>query len=202
MLGRKFLIVLVLFAFVLPLAHVSSIALAQDVADGRLVSSGPFVSCMMRQGTGDPPTTSSSSLRFVAREYFIQNVGGDATVRILWIGATFRERFVTRVEDRRDDINLRPFELRAPLLSGEIVTQLGETAETSLGDLWCLLSQQPAGEAGVLAIGGPHNLFYMRDDAGTLHMIDVVWGGAGWEIGASRLDRDTPWPVRSRVFGR
>lgn len=200
MLGRRILFALVLFAFALPPAHRSS--KAQDAADGQLVSSGPLVSCAMRQGTGDPPTTSSASPRFVAGEYFIENIIGDATVRILWIGATFRERFVTRIEDRRDDINLRPFELRAPLLSREIVARLGEAAETSLGDLWCLLAQQPAGEAGVLAIGGPHNLFYMRDDAGTLYMIDAVWGGAGWEIGASRLDRDMPWPVRSRVFVR
>ncbi len=93
--------------------------------------------------------------------------------------------------------------VRAPLLSGEIVTQLGETAETSLGDLWCLLTQQPAGSSGVLGDRGPHNLFYMRDDAGTLHMIDVVGRRRALESsGAAAWIGTTPWPARSRVFVR
>jgi hypothetical protein len=78
---------------------------------------------------------------------------------------------------------------------------LATCTETRLADLWCLLKSQANGETGVLVNAVP-NVFYVRDYTGILGAIDVVWGGAGWEIGASPADGDRQWPSGTRVLSR
>jgi hypothetical protein len=150
----------------------------------------------------DPATTSGlPRLRqFVASERFKQTSSSDAEIKISWLGATFKQRFLSKVEDDEGGAILRTFVLRRPSPDAEIIAELGIRDETKLGDLWCLLSLQPKGESGTLLTNAVPNVFYIRDIDGNLGAVDAVWGGAGWEIGASSLDAPTQWLTGRRVI--
>jgi hypothetical protein len=152
----------------------------------------------------DPATTSGlPRLRqFVASERFKQTSSSDAEIKISWLGATFKQRFLSKVEDDEGGAILRTFVLRRPSPDAEIIAELGIRDETKLGDLWCLLSLQPKGESGTLLTNAVPNVFYIRDIDGNLGAVDAVWGGAGWEIGASSLDAPTQWLTGRRVISR
>ncbi|MEA2793322.1 MAG: hypothetical protein QOI87_702 [Bradyrhizobium sp.] len=151
----------------------------------------------------DPATTSGLRVRqFVASEHFIQTSSSNAEIKISWLGATFKQRFLSKVEDDEGDAILRTFVLRRPSPDAEIIAELGIHDETKLGDLWCLLSLQPNGESGTLLTNAVPNVFYIRDIDGNLGAVDAVWGGAGWEIGASSLDAPTQWLTGRRMISR
>jgi hypothetical protein len=56
---------------------------------------------------------------------------------------------------------------------------------SNLADVWCLLRRQANGEDGALQTNSVPTIFFVRDGTGELGVVDLVWGGAGWEIGAS-----------------
>jgi hypothetical protein len=152
----------------------------------------------------DPPTTSALPRvrQFVASEYFKETASSNAEIKISWLGATFRQRFLPKVEDDDSGAILRTFVLRKPSRDAEIIAELSTHDETKLGDLWCLLSLQPNGEPGTLLTNAVPNVFYIRDIDGNLGAVDAVWGGAGWEIGASSVDAPSQWLAGRRVISR
>jgi hypothetical protein len=72
-----------------------------------------------------------------------------------------------------------------------ILTGISENPLTSLHSVWALLSRQSHGERGLLRTDGVPNVFYVRDDVSRIWAVDAVWSGAGWEVGASRLNSVT-----------
>jgi hypothetical protein len=161
--------------------------------------SGPIQSCSpeVEPPGQDPATTSSlpGSDKFSASEHFREDVSPRSTVKISWLGATFKQRFVSRIEGVPARATLQAFRARRPARPAEIAAALGDRRETTLGELWCLLALQPDGESGLLLTAAIPNLFFVRDNGGVLWTVDVVWGGAGWEIGASSTDGDGQWPA-------
>jgi hypothetical protein len=156
-------------------------------------------------GAEEPPdpsiTSSVPSTGFRVGTHFRESIAGDARVRIAWLGATFRRRFLERVESGPAGSVFRAFITRRSVRGDQILAALGRQPETTLGALWCLLRLQPRGEAGVLLTAVP-NLLFAQDAAGKLWTVDVVWGGAGWEIGASAVDADRQWPAGALVISR
>jgi len=153
--------------------------------------------------SAEPSTTASvSGERFVAAQHFREAAAAPSSVAISWLGTTFRQRFVDKTEPAAARSRLQPFHLRRPARASEIVAWLGDRGETSLGELWCLLSLQPNGEGGALLINAIPNLFFIRDRDGRLWTVDVLWGGPGWEIGASAVDGDRPWDAGAQAFSR
>jgi hypothetical protein len=152
----------------------------------------------------DPPTTSALSVAdsFAVREHFRLDTSPAADVGISWLGATFAQRYGGKVESRVADAPLQVFTLGRASRDAEIVGALGDRLETQLGAIWCSLRLQAHGEPGALLTTAVPNIFYARDAAGVLGAVDVVWGGAGWEIGASRIDGGRQWPAGIRVFSR
>lgn len=152
----------------------------------------------------DPPTTSAlkSTNKFRAGEHFRENVAPGAAVRIAWLGATFMHRFAIKIEDAAGETPIQFHTLLRPSRNQSIIDELEDRHETALGDVWCLLRRQPSGEAGILLTNAAPNIFYVRDGFGKLGAVDAVWGGAGWEIGASPVDGDRPWPSGARVLSR
>lgn len=140
--------------------------------------------------------------RFVAAEHFEEEVGSDADVQIVWLGESFRRQFLQKVEIRSGPVRLRVHTLRRSARDSEIIAALDDRHETELVHLWCLLWQQPKGEPGTLLNTAVPNIFYIRDPAGRIWAVDAVWGGAGWEIGASATDDQRPWGAGRRVFSR
>lgn len=152
----------------------------------------------------DPAITSAlpRSGRFVAQEHFRESSSPQAPVSISWLGATFRERFVNKVEEHDGGVLLRTFELRQSASAADVATALNIHHETKLADLWCLLSRQADGEPGILLTNAVPNMLYVRDANGVLAVVDAVWSGAGWEIGASSIASPHHWQRGSRALAR
>ncbi|MFC0241455.1 hypothetical protein [Rhodopseudomonas telluris] len=150
----------------------------------------------------DPATTASLGDRFVAAQHFRETASARNGVAISWLGTMFRQRFVTKTEPASARTMLQPLRLRRPARASEIVAWLGDRGEVTLGELWCLLSLQPNGEQGALLTNAIPNLFFVRDREEKLWTVDVVWGGPGWEIGASAIDGDRRWEAGAQPFSR
>lgn len=152
----------------------------------------------------DPPTTSafSGAKKFPAGKHFKENIAPSADVRIGWLGATFTRRFAVKIEDMDGDTIIQFHTLLRASRDRPIIEELDDRHETRLVDLWCLLKIQANGEPGPLLIDAAPNIFYVRDGSGVLGAVDAVWGGAGWEIGASPADGERTWPAGARVMSR
>jgi hypothetical protein len=170
----------------------------EPVAQDVLVP-GPAQSCpaQVEPPGQDPATTSSlpGSDRFLASEHFREDISARSVMKIAWLGATFKQHFVSMVEDAPARATLRAVGVARPARVAEIVAALGDRRETRLSELWCLLALQPNGESGLLLTNSAPNLFFIRDGGGVLWTVDTLWGGAGWEIGASSIDGDRQWPA-------
>ena len=151
----------------------------------------------------DPPSTSAipHTEQFVAREHFREDIAPTADVKISWLGATFVRRFATKVE-AAGITSLQTYFLKGPSNDREIIAELGNGHEANLADVWCLLRQQGKGEEGALQTNSVPNIFFVRDGTGELGVVDAVWGGAGWEIGASPVGDKRTWSPGTRVISR
>jgi hypothetical protein len=168
---------------------------------------GERINCLLPAPTAEPldPATTAAvagAKKFPAGEHFRENTASSADVRIVWLGATFVRRFAIKIEDASGETALRFHTLLRPSLDRHIIDDLDDGHETRLVDLWCLLNIQSNGEPGILRVDAVPNIFYVRDSAGVLGAIDAVWGGAGWEIGASPVNDARMWPVGTRVMSR
>ena len=175
-------------------------------ADGSSASllAGARIECSLKRKPGeplDPPSTSAipGNESFVASEHFREDLAPTAPVKISWLGATFARRFAVKVETA-DDTSLQPHVLNKPANSAQILAQLGGRAESRLADVWCLLKLQANGENGALQTDSAPNIFFVRDGTGDLGVVDALWGGAGWEIGASPVGNQRSWATGTRVF--
>jgi hypothetical protein len=151
----------------------------------------------------DPPSTSAIPHveQFVAREHFREDIAPTADVKISWLGATFVRRFAMKVE-AAGITSLQTYFLKGPSNNTEIIAELGNDHETNLADVWCLLRLQAKGEDGALQTNSVPNIFFVRDGTGELGVVDAVWGGAGWEIGASPVGDKRIWSSGTRVISR
>jgi len=140
--------------------------------------------------------------RFMPAQHFRESLARTAPVKILWIGRNFRRHFLGKVEDNVGPTEIGVHRLRRPARDQAIIAAIGERHETRLAHLWWLLSRQPNGESGPLALGGVPNVFYIRGMNGRLWAVDAVWSGAGWEIGASALDDPRPWGAGRQIMSR
>ena len=167
---------------------------------------GLRIECSLRQKAVepfDPPSTSAipRAEQFIAREHFKENIAPTADVKVSWLGATFARRFAIKVE-AAGVTSLRTQSLSSPSNDSEIIAALGDGHETNLADVWCLLRRQARGEDGALTTSSVPNIFFVRDGAGELGVVDTVWGGAGWEIGASPMGGTRVWASGTRVISR
>jgi hypothetical protein len=165
------------------------------------------IACSLRgkaADPSDPPSTSAipSAEKFAGSEHFREDVSPTAEVKISWLGATFVRRFVGKVEDHAGSTSLQTHHLSEPTSDQAIIVQLGQGRETGLIDVWCLLRLQANGEDGALRINSTPNIFFVRDVMGELGVIDAIWGGAGWEIGASPVGNKRRWSSGTRIFSR
>lgn len=167
---------------------------------------GVRIECSLRRKADEPSDPASTSSipqpdAFVARDHFKEDITPAAQVKISWLGATFVRRFAVKVETV-GDTSLQTYALNAPSNDEEIIRDLGTHDESKLVDVWCLLRLQANGESGALQTNAVPNIFFVRDGTGDLGVIDALWGGAGWEIGASPVGNQRTWATGTRVFSR
>jgi len=127
------------------------------------------------------------SVGFIAKQHFVQD-RPPRELQITWIGSNFRHHFLSDVEPQQAGRILDVYQLRDPSNDQAILESIGMDPETNLHDVWALLSKQSHGETGPLRTDGVPNVFYVRDGMGKTWAVDSVWSGAGWEMGASRLN--------------
>ncbi|PAY06270.1 hypothetical protein CK489_25545 [Bradyrhizobium sp. UFLA03-84] len=180
---------------------------ADDTKPGQSAAVADRVACSLQPKATEPSDPSSTSAiphveKFIAKEHFKEDVASSASVKISWLGATFAKRFANKVEDDVGGASLQTFVMNAASSDNEILARLGQSHESRLADVWCMLQQQPNGSGGSLEISAKPNVFYVRDVAGELGAVDVLWGGVGWEIGASPVSDRPRWPAGTRVFSR
>jgi hypothetical protein len=171
------------------------------------LAAGSKVSCSLYRTSQEPldPATTSAlphDDKFVAGAHFKENTSSAAEVRISWLGATFMRRFAAKVEDNTGDVTLQIYALSRPSNATDIVAELGDRHEIKLSNLWCLLKLQGNGGNGALQINAVPNVFFVRDATGVLGVVDAIWAGAGWEIGASQVEIQRQWPSGSRAISR
>ncbi|WP_426434296.1 hypothetical protein [Bradyrhizobium genosp. P] len=162
--------------------------------------------CTPPRKAGEPFDPSSTSAiphaeQFVAREHFKEDIAPTAEVMISWLGATFVRRFAGKVE-AGSLASLQTYFLKSPSNDREIIAKLGGRHEINLADVWCLLRLQAKGEQGALETNSVPNIFFVSDRTGELGVVDAIWGGAGWEIGASPVGDRRTWPSGTRVISR
>ena len=162
------------------------------------------IRCPSAGGTTEPLTTSALRAEgaFVAHDRFRKDASNRSEVRISWLGARFGRRYLAKVEPPLEAASLQVFVLDKPSRSAAIAETMHHPYETRLADIWCLLKLQPNGEPGALSVKATPNLFFVRDAAGALGVVDVLWSGAGWEIGASSIARNRPWSAGRQVITR
>ncbi|MDA9505548.1 hypothetical protein XI09_12955 [Bradyrhizobium sp. CCBAU 11386] len=176
---------------------VSATAKESRVDDGRSSPVVPDVriECSLKRKAGELLEAEA----FVAQEHYKEDIAPTAQVRISWLGATFVRRYVVKVETEGEP-SLQPYTLRSPSSAVDISRELGARDETTLANVWCLLRLQANGESGALQTTSTPNIFFVRDAMGDVGVVDVLWGGAGWEIGASPIGNQRTWPPGTRVF--
>lgn len=162
------------------------------------------IRCPPSANTTEPLTTSAirGEAAFAAHDRFREGVSNRNEVRISWLGAGFGRRYLAKVEPPTDVASLQVFVLDKPSRSVAIAETMHHPYETRLADIWCLLKLQPNGEPGALSVNATSNLFFVRDAVGALGVVDVLWSGAGWEIGASSIARNRPWSAGRQVITR
>jgi hypothetical protein len=149
----------------------------------------------------------ATSGQFVAKEKFVINTKRNAPVKISYLGDNFKAWFLNgdgKTEDPISEQTLRYHKLRQSSVDGPIITELGgeAKAETTLSEMFSLMEKQKHGEDGVLLNNGWANIFYIKDNAGVLRAVGVVWCGGGWRVVADSVEYPSRWDDGGRVFSR
>jgi hypothetical protein len=145
---------------------------------------------------------------FGTREKF--QIGTPEGVKIYYLGDNFKKHFLNANGTGKNELdvpdqNLRVHRLRKNSVDSPILKELGgeEVVETNLAIMFELMKKQGQGQAGVLLVDGKANIFYIRDDAGTVWAVSCRWrAGGGWRVGASAISGPLGWYAGLRVFSR
>ncbi|TRZ64267.1 MAG: hypothetical protein D4Q79_01870 [Spirochaetia bacterium] len=138
--------------------------------------------------------------KFVARNKFVVDTGENAPVKISYLGDNFQEWFLGKIEESAAETTLRYAELVESSIDKPILSELGDTAETTLSAVYALMERQQNREDGALLTNGYANIFYVRDVNGELRAVRVYWRGGGWGVRAGSVGRPTTWDDGYRVF--
>jgi len=186
-------------------ARLAAIENEPAAANSAALGPGINVRCSRRPTPvepADPSVTAAISPKFIASQRFRENTSPAAEVKISWLGATFMRRFAVKIEDDANDVALQIHALNKASSDNQLIAELHDRYETRLAEVWCFLKLQASGQAGALQTNAVPNIFFVRDAAGELAAVDAIWGGAGWEIGASPVAGQRQWPSGSRVISR
>ncbi len=143
---------------------------------------------------------------FIAREKFVVNTKWNAAVKIAYIWDEFTSWFMDKTEQPFEGSTLKYGTLSRSSVDGPIIAELGgeEKAETTLAEVFALMSAQPNGEKGALLTNGYANIFYVRDAKGVLRAVGVYWAAddCGWRVRARSVTYPNTWRGGDQVFSR
>jgi hypothetical protein len=125
-------------------------------------------------------------------------------VKIWSLGGNFKTNFVGKTEKDIAPATLRIQKLKKASIDTPIRNDIGaDNEETALGQFWELLKKQGQGQAGALLVNGWANIFYIRDQNGTLWAVSARWlSGCGWLVEASSVTFPVEWSAGRQVVSR
>ena len=146
-------------------------------------------------GTITVPATN----QFVARDNFKLGKNG-----VGWMNDNFKAWFLGKTEGPAEETTLRYSRLTESSLDAPILKELGDRAETTLANLFHLLSLQAKGGNGVLLVNGYANIFYVRDASGELRTVIAGWYASygDWSVDAFEVTCQVRWDDGDQVFSR
>ena len=151
-------------------------------------------------GTIDVPATTKP---FKSLKRFVVDVSVKTPVKISYVGDNFKSWFGKMLVAVHSGSNLASHVLTRDAYDREILSALGGEAkcETTLAEIWQLMSLQGHGQPGALLADGKANIFYVRDQAAVLRAVLVLWFAYGWLVLAFELGF-SHWSIDRRVFVR
>jgi hypothetical protein len=170
--------------------------LVKGVAEVKTKPASKPVPLLWPIGTVTVPATG----KLVAREKFVKDMSRKAAVKISYLGDNFSEWFLGKVEEPCPETTLRYAKLNRYSVDGPILAELGNTAETTLAQIYALMERQPNGEDGVLLTNGYANIFYVRDINGALRAVYMGWKAGGWDVYAFSVADPFGWFGGISVF--
>ena len=146
----------------------------------------------------------ATSQKFVAKDHFkLKKDGGICS----WFGSNFQTWFLegeSKIEEPIEEQELGFHKLTKNSVDGPIIEELGgkAKAETTLQEVFALISKQPKGEEGDLLTDGYANIFYVRDKENALRAVGVYWRDDGWLVYAYSVEDPGGWHAGYQVFSR
>lgn len=152
----------------------------------------------------DTVLISYTTEKFVAKDKFRRD---SKEVKFCRISDTFTNRFLVgdgKIEEPLDEQELRYGNLIKGSVDSLIKEELGgeAKAETTLKELYHLLTWQPNGEEGDLLTNTNTNVFYIRDMGGVLCTVVVYWRRGGWHVFVNSFEYPRDCYAGDRVFSR
>lgn len=144
----------------------------------------------------------TTTTRFVAAEKF--RIGETDGVEVGWLGDNFKSNFLDKVEEGVAAATLRIHKLEQASLDAPILEELGDTAETTLAEMWELLKKQGNGQEGTLLVNGYANIFYIRDANNELWAVNAYWlaDDGSWLVGAHSITDPLRWRAGIQAVSR
>ena len=151
---------------------------------------------------------SASTSKFVAREKFVVDTRRKAMVKIRYLSNNFSEWFLWgcgKIEEPAIEWPLCYHKLLKVSTNNQIIKELGggKEVETTLTEMYNLMTEQGRGEGGVLLIDGHNghaNIFYIRDCSKILRAVEVRWLGDSWSVYAMPIVDSYMWIDGCQVF--
>lgn len=174
-----------------------------DISREKLTeSSKPKSSILEFVSTVKIPATTAP---FVAKAKFVVATTNDAPVKISHIDDNFKELYLKgggKIERQSDEQTLFCTKVRKQSLDAQIITELGGEvkSETTLSVMFFLMEKRSKGKTGVLLKNGFANIFYIRDIAGLLRMVYLIWNNGGWGVNADPVEGEGGWGHGRQVF--
>jgi hypothetical protein len=144
---------------------------------------------------------------FSAKTRFVTKNTPD-NVSLGYISLNFQSAFLNGTGRNEIDVpkaELRIHKLRQNSVDAPIIEELGgnEQVETSLSTMWEMMKRQGQGQRGDLLVNGYYNIFYIRDDYGTLWAVGCwISDYRFWCVDACSVACPSGWHVDDRVFTR
>jgi hypothetical protein len=129
--------------------------------------------------------------RFVAHDHFKVDISDGAPVRIAYLGDSFREHFLGKIEENVGAEARKIHRLLKPAYDSQIIAELDGKEVTALAHLFKLLKLQPYGEEGNL----PINTFvvYVPSVTDELWAVHGNWFVDGWFVYAYPVENPNVW---------
>lgn len=139
--------------------------------------------------------------RFVAAEAFGPN--NSAGIRF-FLGYNFKDKFLEKIEKNISAMDLAVQTLARPSLDGPIMKELGDRKETSLHQLYHLVSLQPKGGKGTLVTDGRAIIFYIRDAKNNFWAVYAHRSlyYCDWRVEACSVEFPPAWGAGRQVVSR